>query len=223
MCLNVGATDDITQAQARKWINRAIVRFEEVGYWPWQYIYQQAINTVASQQTLNIPGVYKINSLYMRTPIQRNLVLVEDRQFRAMYPNDTFTGCPYFYRLNGNMGSVVNTQVIGLYPIPDAIYGLLYDAVRPIPLLVNDTDDIRLVTGMPSNLVDLVVEMATAIGYKQDDDVKSSEQMNECLARMKQAYEDATTQINDRLISAPFGDYDSVAYADPLFPPQYSW
>jgi len=222
VCLNIGSVDDLTQLQARKWINRALIMFEEMGYWPWQYVYQQPLATVANQQTLDVPDIIKINSLFMTSPIQRNLVLVEDRQFRAMYPNDTFTGTPYFYRMNGMSKTVINTTIIGLYPIPNAAYDLLYDGVRPITLLVNDEDDIRQVTGMPSNLVALVVEMATAIGYKQEDDVKAREQLEEAVGRLKKAYEDATTQINDRLImvSSEYDDY--TAYQDPLFPPQYS-
>lgn len=223
VCLNVGDTSDVTQAFARKWINRALIRFSEVGYWPWQYAYQQSVSTVAAQTTVDITNAIKVTSLYMSSPIQRNLVLVEDRQFRAMFPNDTFTGCPYFYHVYGNSYTTANTLKLALYPIPDAIYSLKFDVIRPINLLSSDTDDIRVVTGMPSNLVDLVVEMATAIGYKADDDVKSGEQMKEAMLRLQQAYEDATTQINDRLIAAPFGDYDTVADAMPLFPPQYSW
>lgn len=41
VCLNVGAVDDITQAKAKKNINRALVRFAEMGEWPWQKVYAQ--------------------------------------------------------------------------------------------------------------------------------------------------------------------------------------
>lgn len=219
--LNVGATDDITLAKAKKWINRALLRFSEMGYWSWQRFYARSTATVASQEENSITDVVKITSIWISSPLQRKLELVPDRKFRALYPNNTATGTPYYWRRTGWSTSTVNTMKIGFYPIPDAIYTLKYDGIKPITLLTSDSQDIRLITGMPSNLVDLVIEMATAIGFKESDDVASAEQMNECMIRLKAAYGDDNSEIEDRLIMAQM-ETDLDQYFDPVLPPTYS-
>jgi len=166
--LNLGAVDDISLAKCKKHINRALIRFSEMGMWPFQYRYAQALNTVASTEDYTVTGAIKYSSLYTSQPIQRKLTLIEDRKFRAMFPNNTAVGTPYYYREAGWSTHLLrNSMKISLYPIPDGVYNLKYDGLAPITLLSADTDDIRTTTGMPSHLVDLVIEMATAIGWKE--------------------------------------------------------
>lgn len=219
---NVGSTDAITLSDAEIWLQRALIRFMELGEWSWQKVYDQEIYTVANSKTVYVPNALKIYSLFMSSPIQRKLVLIEDRKFRQMYPNDTFTGSPYHWRTAGRSKFNPDTLEIGLYPIPDAVYTLKYDGVRSISMPISVSQDIRTVTGMPTNLVDLVIEMATAIGFKGDDDRKASEQMSEALLRLERAYANDQSEIDDRLVAAPFEEGDANSLADPLLPPQYS-
>ena len=222
VCLNVGATDNLTQTKARLWINRCIIRMQEMGEWSWQGAYGLSFNTVANQNTYTIPGVLKILTMYLSSPIQRKMTLLAERQFRRMYPNDSAVGTPYYFRKAGWSKATVDSPIFGLYPIPDAIYTVKYDAILPIPLLVNDTDDIRLLTGMPSNLVDLIIEMATAIGFKEEQDVDSSSQMQECMVRLKAAYGDDHSEIEDRLVMAPMEADDIDRYFDPQLDPRFN-
>lgn len=221
VCLNVGSTDDLTQAKAKKNINRALIRFSEMGYWSWQYLFAQTLNTVASQEVYEVSNVVKINSIYTAQPIQRRLTLVEDRKFRSMYPNNTAVGAPYYWRRMGSSSTTVDTQKVGLYPIPDTVYNLKYDCVAPITLLTSDTDDIRLITKMPSHHVDLVIEMATAIQWKEIDDAQAAEQMQECLLRLKAAYADDVSEIDDKLIMAPLEADNIDRYFDPTLDPRF--
>lgn len=222
VCLNIGATDDLTQAKAKKWVNRALLRFSELGYWSFQYQYGAILTTVAAQEEYSLSGVLKVNSIYTSTPIQRKLRLIEDNYFRSMYPNNTATGAPYYWRRTGWSTTTVNTPKIGLYPIPDIAYTLKYDYVKPINLLGSDTDDIRLVTGMPSPLIDLVIEMATAIGWKEIDDGDSQAQMQECMLRLKAAYGDDKSEIDERLIMAPLESDNLDRYYDPQLSPLFN-
>jgi len=103
--------------------------FSELGQWSWQRVYGQTLTTVAGTVEYDV-GAIKINSLYMASPIQRDLILIEDRRFRQLYPNDNFTGAPYFWRRMGQSKTTLNTQIIGLYPTPDAVYTLKFDGFR---------------------------------------------------------------------------------------------
>lgn len=221
IALNVGATDDLTLAKAKKNVNRALIRFSEMGYWSWQYLYGQPLVTANGVEIYDVSPVVKINTIYTSEPIQRKLSLVEDRKFRMMYPNNTAVGAPYYWRRTGWSAATVNAQKIGLYPIPDTVYNLKYDCVAPIVLLVNDTDDIRTVTKMPSQHVDLVIEMATAVQWKQIDDVQSREQMQECVVRMKAAYGDDKSEIDEKLIMAPLEADNIDRYFDPQMDPRF--
>lgn len=222
VALNVGATDDFTMAKAKKWINRSILRFEEMGTWGWQKVYAQVLSTVALQEEYSVQNILKITSMYLSTPIQRRMTLLDERQFRRMYPNNTAVGTPYYYHTTGWSTATINTRKYALYPIPDTIYTVKYDGIRPITLLSNDTDDIRLITGMPSNLVDIVIEMATAVGFKEEQDVDSSAQMQECIMRLKGAYQEDHSEIDDRLVMVPMEADDLDRYFDPQLDPRFS-
>lgn len=194
--------------------------FSELGYWSWQRVYGQTLLTVASQTEYAV-GAIKITSLYMASPIQRDLILIEDRRYRQLYPNDQFFGAPYFWRRMGQSKVAVDTQFIGLYPIPDAIYTLKFDGIREMTLLSADTDDVRAVTGMPSKCVNMLIELATSIGFKELDDAQYREQFEECLIRLKGLYGDDQTEIEDVLVFATLDNNDINYFQDPILPPNY--
>lgn len=226
VCLNLGATDDISMAKAGKYINRALIRFAEMGEWSWQRVYDQPFPgatsvTVANQMTYEVRNCLRMTSLYISSPTERKLVLMGDREFRSRFPNPFATGTPYYYLHRGRTANVTDKDIlkIGLYPVPDAAYTLKWDGVRPITLLSSLTDDVRALTGMPVNLVDILIEMATAIGWKEIDDADAASQLQEVLARLKGAYNEDRHDIEDRHIMADFdGDID---FADPVLPPEY--
>ena len=229
--LNVGSQDNITELKAQKWINRALLRFQELGEWSWQRVYEQPFPNaaapvlVANQKVYTVSNCLRIESIFLRSPIQRRLVMLEDRQYRRMYPNDTATGTPYYYRLPGRTNvdnQHLNSRNVGFYPIPDSGYTVLWDGVAPINYLLNTTDDIRVLTGMPDFLVDLVIEMATAIGWKEIDDADGQAQMAEVLKRLKGAYSDDQNEIDSRLIMAPFESEDIDRYFDPQLNPNFN-
>lgn len=220
--LNIGSVDDYTLAKAKKWVNRALIRFSENKMWSFQYRYGQTLSTVALQEEYSISGSLKVNSIYSTGPTQRRLTLIEDRTFRAMYPNNTANGNPYFWRRTGSSLTVANTIKIGLYPIPDTIYTLKYDAVYPIIMLTSDTDDVRVVNGMPSTLVDLLIEMATAIGWTEIDDSEAQNKLKECLVRLEAAYGQDESEIDDRMVMSPMEIEDSNRFYDPVLPANYN-
>lgn len=230
--LNLGATDDVTLAKCAKYINRALIRFQEMGIWSFQQVYEQSFPggiggsvTVNGTKTYSVPECLEITSLFMSSPIQRRLVMLGDRDYRRMYPNDTATGTPYYYLRRGRSGLVspatFNILKIGLYPIPDAAYTLKWDGYKKITLLSNATDDIRAVSGIPEPMVDLVIEMATAIGWKEIDDGDAAAQMQECMSRLGGFYQDDNHSIEDVHVLAPLDGDNMDKIFDPILPPNF--
>lgn len=224
--LNLGATDDVSLGKCGKYINRSLVRFSEMGIWSWQRVFGQAFPgatsvTVAGTGEYSVRNCLEMHSLYVQN--DSRLVLMGDREFREQYPSPTATGKPYLYlergRANANTSNL-DTLKIGLYPIPDAAYTLLWDGLKPVSLLTNLTDDVRVVTGMPVSMVDILIEMATAIGWKEIDDAAAADQMREVMARLRGAYERDNHSLEDthRFQEPLADDY----YRDPRLPPQYT-
>lgn len=228
VCLNLGAVDDVSVAKAQKWINRALIRFSEMGIWSWQKVVEQAFPgatsvTVAGTATYSVKNCIEMQSLYF-DPSSSNvgrLLLMDDREFRRLYQQTTATGRPYLYLHRGRVNDATNKDVlkIGLYPIPDAAYTLKWDGIKPISLLTATTDDVREVTGMPVTMVDILIEMATAIGWKEIDDQAATVQMQEVMVRLREAYNRDNHDIEDNHVMR--SDPGPDPYMDPRLPPQY--
>ncbi len=108
---------------------------------------------------------------------------------------------------------------IGLYPIPDAAYTLLWDGIKPISLVTAASEDIREITGMPVSMIDILIEMATAIGWKEIDDQDQGAQMQEVLLRLKAMYSKDNHSLEDVHVMRGFDD--DMVYRDPVLPPQF--
>ncbi len=230
VCLNLGAVDDVSMAKAGKYINRALIRFQELGIWSFQQVFEQDFPgattvTVAGTKTYSVPECLEITSLFMSSPIQRRLVMLGDREYRRMYPNDTATGTPYYYLRRGKSGLIspatFNILKIGLYPVPDAAYTLKWDGYKKITLLSSDTDDVRSKSNIPETMVDLLIEMATAVGWKEIDDGDAAAQMQECMARLKAYYNDDNHSIEDVHVLSPLDGDNLDKIFDPILPPNF--
>lgn len=230
VALNLGATDDISLAKAAKYINRGLIRFSEMGIWSWQRVYDQPFPgatsvTVAGTATYSVKNCLEMHSLYF-DPASSNvgrLLLMGDREFRSLYSQANAQSRPYLYLERGRANadtSNLDTLKIGLYPIPDAAYTLKWDGIKPISMLTGASDDVRVVTGMPVSMVDILIEMATAIGWKEIDDAQAIVQMDEVMVRLKGMYEKDNHSIED---SHVFRGFDGADYfRDPVLPAQYS-
>lgn len=230
--LNLGATDDVSLAKCGKYINRALIRFQELGIWSFQQVFEQDFPggasgtvTIANTKTYSVPECLEITSLFMSSPIQRRLVMLGDRDYRRMYPNDTATGTPYYYLRRGKSGLIspatFNILKIGLYPIPDAAYTLKWDGYKKLTLLTSDTDDVRTKSNIPETMVDLLIEMATAVGWKEIDDGDAAAQMQECLGRLKGFYSDDNHSIEDVHVLSPLDGDNLDRIFDPTLPPNF--
>jgi hypothetical protein len=125
-------------------------------------------------------------------------------------------------RLTNEIGGGIrkDVQKIGLYPIPDAAYTLKWDGIKPITLLSATTDDVRIVTGMPSHYVDALIEMATAIGWNEVDDAEAKAKLQEAVLRLEALWKRDSHSIEDTHLMRGFDSDDY--HRDPVLPPQYT-
>jgi hypothetical protein len=193
--------------------------FMEQGIWSWQYVYEQSLPTVGGTSTYSVSAL-KINSLYSTNP-NRRLKPIEDRAFRRFYPNPTLSGTPYLYRRMGRSTATADTLKIGLYPVPDGVYALKWDGILPITLLTSDSQDVRTTTGMPSTIVNLLIDLAVAIGFGQNGDSDENPKLQEVLARLESAYAQDNYDIDDSMVMAPLEAEDLNRYYDPALPPDF--
>lgn len=219
---NYGDTSDITIAKAKKWVNRALMRISEMGTWSWQKVYDEALNTVAGTETYTLAdGVKKINAIWIQGSTRRKLRLIEDRRFREIFTQPTTPqGTPLYYR-NYGRDATSGEKKIAIYPVPNAVYALKYDYDREIQMLVDNTDDVRVETGMPAHMIDALIELATAIGYRELDDSDYESAMAEALERWRALFADDSSEIDDRIRQAPF-EADGPDLNDPVLPSNYS-
>lgn len=180
--------------------------------------------TVAGTANYAVRNCLFMQSLYF-DPTNSNvgrLQLMDDREFRRLYQQANAQSRPYLYMHRGrtNTSTAKDVLNIGLYPIPDAAYTLQWDGIKPITLLTATTDDVREVTGMPVTMVDVLIEMATAIGWKEINDQESSPQLQEVLMRLKSLYGKDNHSIEDSMIMRGFEDEDY--FRDPTLPASYT-
>ncbi len=217
---NYGSVDDITIAKAKKWTNRALLRMAEIADWSWLKVFGASIATVSGTESYSLTsGVKKIYAIWLEDSARRKLRLIDDRRFREIYTQATTPqGNPLYYRNFGRDAS--GNRKIALYPVPNAVLSVKYDYVKEIDLLVNNTDDVREVTGMPAHMVDALIELGTAISYREQDDSDYQSAMGEAIARIIKLAEDDGAEIDDVIRTAPFGDSGND-YQDPVLPPKY--
>jgi len=219
---NYGATDDVTIAKAKKWVNRALVRISEVGHWSWRETFDTSVATVSGTETYVLAANVKhITALWIQDTARRKLRLIDNRRFRQIYTQATTPqGTPLYYRTYGR-DATTGYRKIALYPVPNAVFTVKYDYQKEMDLLVNNTDDVRVVTGMPDHMVDALIELATAISYREQDDSDYQSAMAESMARWRALYDEDNTEIDD-VIRAASDDGGGGGYEDPILPPSYS-
>ena len=217
----LGDTSDIGIAKAKKFINRALIRVSEIGDFPFLVIEGASFATVASTETYGLAvGVKRILAVYVTGNSARKFTLMNNRDFRERFPNvSSSVGTPYFYRYT-KTDTTTGQRYVGLYPIPSAVETIYYDYIKEMVLLTNNTDDVRIVSGLPDYMVDALIELAAAIGMREQDDENYEGAMAEAIARWNNLYLENNSEIDDRIRARP-SDGQSLDYLDPKLPSNY--
>lgn len=218
---NYGATDDVTIAKAKQWINRALMRMRRRGQWQFLEVLGGSFSTVASQEVYVMDtSILKINALWTKDT-NRKLVLLDNREFReSIVDGEDSTGDPSTYRLAGR-DTATGGLKIALWPVPSSATTIYVDSQKTIPLLTADSDDIRLITGMPDHYIEAVIDLASALGSKERDDGDYQAEIQEAELHVQALWLEDQTQLDDDLTSREFSSSYVIDSDDPVLPTKF--
>lgn len=177
---------------------------------------------MAGQEQYTVIGVDKLpRILHMISPM-RKIRRIDTRMLRQIVPNNTQTqGVPLTYRLVG-YDKARKANIISFWPIPDGVYNIFIDGDANIPLLNDADDDIRTVSGMPEEMIEVVISTAIAHMLRKIDDELYQSALAESNAMIEEAYfRMAADPDNENKARQYDVTYDSHV-GDPTLPPQYS-
>jgi hypothetical protein len=214
---NFGNESTQSKDRIKRMINRAATRI--IGHdrkWSWLYVVD-SFETAADVETYSLNQ--DTRSLLMlwktgdnRGPIDR----IPSRQFRKYVPDEsTYSGVP---RLWDEAGVDTNgSKVISLFPVPDNTYTVKYQYYRHLLPVRNDQTNLWAYWGMPPNIIEILIQMATALTFKGIDDDRYQTDIAEAEAMIVDAYA-ADQEKGNTIIRAPAEDPDNFFSDGPMMP-----
>lgn len=218
ICEDVGDVSDNSKARAYRAMNRALRIIAAKGSWPFFREEDTEITTVADQEAYSLKARIKLpRYLHMRDPA-RKLVMMELRDLRVNYPNNTeTTGTPLFWRLkNFNKNSQV--YQVALWPIPDDEYTIYVDADQNPTMFTDSEDDVRNM-GLPEEMIETLIQIATAIMLGKTGDADRESRMVQALMRLDDDFYRLGMHPDDDLKSRAYSGENWIAKEDPILNP----
>lgn len=169
-------------ARYKRLLNRGQREIANAKDWPFLIDFDNTFNTVAGTEsyTLTETNIKKLVNLRISTDgYEKRLIPVNYNEFTATYPHvDTASeqSTPNYYTQFGR--SSTYQMQIKLYPVPDAVYGILYDFYKEPTDMSDDADTPFIPTIYHDLLIDYVLwkcyqnkrDMNTALVYKAEFD-----------------------------------------------------
>lgn len=126
-----------------KFINDGKRQVEDA--YPWNALRQTfAVNTIAntSSYTLTNSGIrFKLEDVINDTS-DYTLSVINTSEMNKLFLTASQTGEPQYFNFNGIDGNG-DTQV-DLFPIPDGVYNIKFNVIKPQTALVNNTDELSV-------------------------------------------------------------------------------
>lgn len=216
----VGDLSETTKNQAYRSINRALRIISRKGNWPFFRSEDVVITTENNVESYKLKSRVKLPKyLHMRDPA-RKLIMMDLRDLRLAYPNNTeTTGTPLYWRVKGYSASSESYEV-ALWPIPDGEYTIYMDADNNPALIETKNDDIRS-TGLPEEMIETVIALGTALVYEKKGDAQATEKMAVAMAMLDDDYYRLGSHIDDDLRSREYAPGNDIRLQDPVLPGRY--
>lgn len=130
------------------------------------------------------------------------------------------TGTPLYWR-TVNFDANAQGWNIALWPIPSGVFNLYLDLdTNPLPI-VDKSDDIRSY-GLPEEMIETLIALATAFMYEKISAELYGTKMAAAEAMLDQDFYQMTNHPDAELQSREYsGTYD-IRREDPRLPPQYN-
>ncbi len=161
-------------ARYKRLLNRGQREIANAKDWPFLIDFDNTFNTVAGTEsyTLTETNIKKLVNLRISTDgYEKRLAPVNYNEFTATYPHvDTASerSTPSCYTQAGR--SSTYQMQIKLYPVPDAVYGILYDFYKEPTDMALDADT----PFMPTIYHDLLIDYAMYKSYQHKRDFNTA-------------------------------------------------
>ncbi len=158
-----GSTTDQGIARAKRCLYRAALSIAgQDKRWTWLQV-KDSFNTIAQTREYSLRDDMKVlHQMWMQGTNRQRIDRIPTSSFVERVPNpDLATGIPRLYDEEGVDSS--GAPVISLYPIPASALEVFYRFTRQLNPPKDDSADIRVVWGMPINLLEALTNKAAAL------------------------------------------------------------
>lgn len=216
---NYGDTSTPSITRAKRYINRALIRLNSLGPWPFLDDLK-TFSTVANTGIYSISRAFsKIRGLHIRDDNDRKLIKIDKAQLRIAEPDpDDSTSTPLYYL---PVGFKNGSWRFRLHPVPDAAYTIYVDGDLRIPLFIDGEDDIREVCNMPDEMVEVVIDLASALMDRKNDDALYRQNLADAMTHAEMVRAMMDSNVDDEMLSREYGEEIDITTGDPRLPPEY--
>lgn len=215
--------DESTQVKTRigRLVNRAATLV--IGHdrnWSWLKI-TSSFTTSASTETYSLDKpVRQLLHFYAQGDNRRVIKRIPSTQFRQYVPNPSlYSGLPTMWDEQGVDST--GSKIISLFPVPTAVETIYYQYFRHILPIKQDQQDLWSYWGMPPNVIECVIQMATALMFKGIDDDRYQLERGEAEAMTADAFGADQSKGGNTVIRSPMNDPDAYISGDPMLPPAF--
>lgn len=205
----------------KRLLNRAAVRI--AGHnrrWSWLMVKSDFPTTASTEEYSLDQDVGTLQMIWLQGSNRQKLDRIPSRRFRELEPNPTeVTGIPRMYDFNGVDSS--GCKVVTLYPIPSSQLTVYYRYRRLLLPIQNDEANVWGTWGMPPNVIEILIEYATALSFKGIDDARHDRQLAQAEAMVLDAY-GADQENVDTTVRIPFDD-DEGMLSGPRLPSEFGY
>lgn len=216
---NFGNTSQQAQNRIGRLVNRAAVRIAGGNRrWSWALVKDSFMAASGVEEYSLNQDVGTLQMVWLEGNNRQKLDRIPSRQFRELVPdpiNDS--GIPRLYDFNGVDSN--GCKVITLYPIPSGQVEVFYRYRRLLLPIQNGETNVWARWGMPPNIIECLIEYATALSFKGIDEARHDRQLAQAEAMVLDAYGDDQENMDTR-IRIPF-DEEMEDEGEVLLPPQF--
>lgn len=162
-----GSTTDQSLDRARRMINRAAVHIAGKNRrWSWLRK-KDSLLTIASEPEYSLPDDFKREEqFWIQEGSRQKLDRISTRRKTELAPDATLvTGTPRLYDYEGVDSS--GAKIVTFYPVPaSSDLEIWFRYSRYLLPIINDDTDVRSYWGMPPEVIELLIQKASALALQ---------------------------------------------------------
>jgi hypothetical protein len=206
VAVNFGNTSTQSQQKMQRHVNRAAQRIAtwKKRRWSWLWVNDYFL-TISGTEEYSLPlDVQDVMEFWIQDSNRQKLDRIPTGKFRELVPDATSdSGTPRLYDWRGVDSN--GAKVVSLWPIPSADdLKIYYRYKRYITPIVNIQDNVRAKWGMPPDVIEGLVEWATALAFVGINDARQKEHMQIAETIIDQAYADDQENQDTTYRMTPF-------------------